>query len=201
MNDGRILHGDAESQWWDSLEGDDQSNNAYGVPHYDVEAVGTFVVEHLQIRPHHKALDIGCGPGRLARDVIARSGCTLVGIDVAPSMVAVARAGGPGTYLASDGASIPVDGPFDAAYAVTVFQHIRHDIVRSYMHRTLERLVPGGRLLFSFADGDEDHFLSHQATAVSMMGWMYEAGFGNVHQVPTPADHPAWSWMIGEVPA
>jgi hypothetical protein len=93
------------------------------------------------------------------------------------------------------------DGPFDAAYAVTVFQHIRHDIVRGYMRRTLERLVPGGRLLFSFADGDEDHFLSHQATAVILMSWMYEAGFGNVRQIPTPTDHPAWNWMIGEVPA
>lgn len=195
------LHDDAESQWWASLKGDDQSNNAYGVPHYDVGAVGTFVAARLQLRPHHRVLDIGCGPGRLARDVITRSGCTLVGIDVAPSMVAVASGGGPGTYLASDGASIPVDGPFDAAYAVTVFQHIRHNIVRGYMHQTFERLVPGGRLLFSFADGDEDYFLSHQATAASMMRWMYEAGFGNVHQVPTPADHPAWNWMIGEVPA
>ena len=201
MNDGRILHGGAESQWWDSLEGDDQSNNAYGVP-------------TTTSRRSARSLSSTCRSGRTTRR--STSGVGQAGWPATSSPDPVARwsastwrrawspsrgAGGPGTYLASDGASIPVDGPFDAACAVTVFQHIRHDIVRSYMHRTLERLVPGGRLLFSFADGDEDHFLSHQATAVSMMGWMYEAGFGNVHQVPTPADHPAWSWMIGEVPA
>jgi len=190
---------DAESRWWDSL-GEYMFDNAYGVPHYDVEAVGLFVVEQLSIGLRHRVLDIGCGPGRLARDVITRSGCALVGIDVAPSMVTVAQDGGLGTYLVSDGFSIPVMGPFDAIYAVTVFQHIRHTIVRGYMRQALDRLAPGGRMLFSYADGDEEGFLSHQATTASMMAWMYEAGFGNVRQVPTPPTHPAWGWMIAEAP-
>lgn len=191
---------EAENAWWSSLRDDDQLNNAYGIPHYDVGAVGTFVVDQLQLRRHHVVLDIGCGPGRLARNVITRSGCTLVGFDVAPSMIAAAKKGGLGTYFVSDGVSIPVDGPYDAAYAVTVFQHIPHSVVRGYMTQTLERLVPGGRLLFSYADGDEDAFLSHQATSANMMAWLYEAGFGNVRKIPTPTDHPAWCWMIAEAP-
>lgn len=191
---------DAESAWWDSLEEDALYDNAYGVPHYDVDAVAGFVVDQLGIDRHDTVLDIGCGPGRLARAVIGRTGCQLVGFDVAPNMVLVAQDGGRGVFVTGDGLTLPVDGPFDAAYAVTVFQHVRHAVVRGYMRQTLERLTPHGRLLFSFAEGDEDTFLSHQATAAAMMGWLADAGYCNIEQLETPATHPAWHWMKAEAP-
>jgi ubiquinone/menaquinone biosynthesis C-methylase UbiE len=97
-----------------------------------------------------RALEIGCGPGRLMRPMSRHFG-EIHGIDVSDEMVAQARqklrdipwahahhAGG------SDLAAFPSDH-FDFVYSYAVFQHIPSaEVVFSYLRETIRVLKPGG---------------------------------------------------------
>ena len=69
-------------------------------------------------RPRRRAIEIGCGEGRVTRDLKER-GHDVVGVDVAPTMVRLAREADPGgAYVQADAASLPFEpGSFDLAVA------------------------------------------------------------------------------------
>jgi SAM-dependent methyltransferase len=68
--------------------------------------------------PGRRAIEIGCGEGRVTRDLKARSH-RIVGVDVAPTMVRLASEADPdGEYVQADAARLPFDdGTFDLAVA------------------------------------------------------------------------------------
>lgn len=68
--------------------------------------------------PGRRTLDLGCGEGRVARDLKAR-GHTVTGVDVAPTMIRLAQEADPdGEYVLSDAADLPFgDGSFDLVIA------------------------------------------------------------------------------------
>src|SRR5579863_3902348 len=97
-----------------------------------------------------RALEIGCGPGRLMRPMSRHFG-EIHGVDVSDEMIAQAteklrdipwahahHASG------SDLAQFP-SGHFDFVYSYAVFQHIPSaDVVFSYLRETVRVLKPGG---------------------------------------------------------
>jgi SAM-dependent methyltransferase len=67
--------------------------------------------------PGRATLEVGCGEGRVARDLAAR-GHTVTAVDFIPELVDLARAEDPAsTYLVADAASLPFD---DADFDVVV---------------------------------------------------------------------------------
>jgi SAM-dependent methyltransferase len=68
--------------------------------------------------PGRLTLEVGCGEGRVARDLAAR-GHRVIGIDASPTLVASAAAADPaGRYLAADAAALPFpDASFDIVVA------------------------------------------------------------------------------------
>jgi SAM-dependent methyltransferase len=69
-------------------------------------------------RPARRTLEIGCGEGRVARD-LARRGHTVVALDTSPTLVRWAKAADPpGRYLLADAAWLPFpDASFDLVVA------------------------------------------------------------------------------------
>jgi SAM-dependent methyltransferase len=69
-------------------------------------------------RSGQRTIEIGCGEGRVTRDLKAR-GHNVVGVDVAPTMVRLAAEADPaGEYVEADAAKLPFDdGSFDIAVA------------------------------------------------------------------------------------
>ena len=62
--------------------------------------------------PGRRTLDVGCGEGRLARD-LAELGHRVVAVDAAPSMVAYAREADPeGEYVLASGSELPFEDGF-----------------------------------------------------------------------------------------
>lgn len=98
-----------------------------------------------------RALDFGCGSGRLVIP-LAEDGCDVIGIDVAPSMLAEAakqaRARGLEarcTFIEADAVDWQaLAGTCDLVHSYIVFQHIPPEEGLPLLERLLACLAPGG---------------------------------------------------------
>jgi 2-polyprenyl-3-methyl-5-hydroxy-6-metoxy-1,4-benzoquinol methylase len=106
--------------------------------------------ELLRGIPSHarRALDVGCGDGFLARAIAGR-GLDVVGIDVSPGMIALARSRTPGDlhveYLVGDVMTEPLPvGSFDVVVTVNMVHHLP---LAAIVPRLAAATAPGGTLL------------------------------------------------------
>ena len=75
--------------------------------------------------PERRTLEIGCGEGRVARD-LARRGHVMTGIDSSPTLLRYAREADPaGTYVLADAAALPFE---DRAFKLVVSYNSLMDI-------------------------------------------------------------------------
>jgi SAM-dependent methyltransferase len=95
--------------------------------------------------PSGRALDLGCGEGRLARD-LAALGHDVVGVDLSPTMVAAAREAAPEMELhVADAADLPFgDGSFALVVAFMSLQDV--DDLPGTIREAARVLAPGGRI-------------------------------------------------------
>lgn len=107
--------------------------------------LGALIAEHMGVRPRHRVLDYGCGIGRLAKELIDRSGCSVVGVDTSVNMRALAP-----TYVRDDRfLSCPpsmLSSIADSHFAVSVWvlQHIPS--VEAAIDEIRRHLQPAGQL-------------------------------------------------------
>lgn len=95
--------------------------------------------------PARRTLDLGCGEGRVARD-LSKRGHNVVGIDAAPTLVRLAREAHPrGEYLVADAARLPLeDKSFDLVVAFNTLMDF--DDMPGALREAARVLDPGGRL-------------------------------------------------------
>lgn len=106
-----------------------------------------------EARPRQRrALEIGCGPGRLMRPLSRHFG-EIHGVDVSDEMVKIARsqlAGLPHAHphhAPNSNLEAFADDSFDFVYSYAVFQHIpSRDVVMGYLEESWRVLKPGGIL-------------------------------------------------------
>jgi len=115
--------------------------------------------------PSGRALDFGCGVGRLAEAMTAYAS-QVTGLDISPGMLALARArNGKATYV--DQAP---DGPFDWINSFIVFQHIPPARGEAILEDLLSRLAPNGAVSLHFTvwrDKDKEWPVQPEAAAPS----------------------------------
>jgi SAM-dependent methyltransferase len=113
-----------------------------------------FIVEELQLAPGMRVLDAGCGPGRHAL-ALARRGIGVVGVDLSPEFVAIARdAVGelPVEFHVGDVRDIEYRSEFDAVLCLCqggfgLLGGDEHE--EAVVGRFARALRPGGRLAVS----------------------------------------------------
>jgi SAM-dependent methyltransferase len=94
--------------------------------------------------PGRRTLDLGCGEGRVARD-LAAAGHQVVPLDRSPSMVGAAAAAGTPTVLIADSAALPLRSEaFDLVIAFMSLQDM--DDMPGAVAEAARVLQPGGRL-------------------------------------------------------
>jgi len=103
----------------------------------------------LAQRPDATVLEIGCGTGEFTRPLARRMPARLVGLEVAPAVIAEATRGAPPNVrlVAGDVEHLPfADASVDAVIGNAVLHHLR-------LERTVPELLrvlrPGGRLCFA----------------------------------------------------
>jgi demethylmenaquinone methyltransferase / 2-methoxy-6-polyprenyl-1,4-benzoquinol methylase len=75
-----------------------------------------FLVSRVNVSPHDTVLDVATGTGAVARELLERKGCAVVGLDQSPEMLAEARRRLPATVTLVEGhaEALPFpDGSFD----------------------------------------------------------------------------------------
>lgn len=91
--------------------------------------------------PSGRALDFGCGVGRLA-EAMTRFADPVIGYDISPGMLELARRrGGTVTYVDE----LP-DGPFDWINSFIVFQHIPPERGLVLLRQLMDRLAVEGKI-------------------------------------------------------
>lgn len=96
-------------------------------------------------------LDAGCGTGRLARE-LARRGIEVVGVDLDPAMLAVARRKGPGIdWREADLATVDLGREFDAVVlAGNVMIFVAPGTEAAVVANMARHLAPEGLLIAGF---------------------------------------------------
>jgi len=121
-----------------------------------------FLLQQLRIPlPQAHLLEIGCGVGRLAA-VLAPRVASYTGFDIAPSMVAEARArhrSGNTRFFEADGLSVPAgarDRNYHLALAHAVFIHCPREVIATLIADAWTLLADGGELRFQLRADPED---------------------------------------------
>ena len=100
--------------------------------------------DHIVPAAGRETLEMGCGEGRVARDLAAR-GHTVTGVDASPTLLGHARDADPaGHYLVADAAALPFpDGAFDLVVAYNALMDIAD--MPGAVREAARVLEPGGR--------------------------------------------------------
>jgi len=113
-----------------------------------------------------RCIEIGCGEGRVARDLSAR-GDRVTGVDTSMTLLRSARqAGAAGAYVLADSAALPFSGSrFDLAVAYNSLQVVAD--MPGTVAEAARVLVPGGHfcVVVSHPLADVGHFADDSATA------------------------------------
>lgn len=100
-------------------------------------------------------LDAGCGPGRVAT-LLARRGLDVVGVDLAPAMITIARETHPGIrFEEGELTALPVaEGSVSAAVYWYSIIHTPADGLGDVFAELQRVMVPGAPVLVAFQAGD-----------------------------------------------
>ncbi|GAA4430233.1 class I SAM-dependent methyltransferase [Actinokineospora soli] len=115
----------------------------------DVAATRSWLAELGRPTSWTRALDFGCGAGRLSQ-ALAEHADSVVGVDVSAPMLATARSldrsGGRCDFVLNEAPDLRrfADGEFDLVYTALVLQHLPADVVEGYLAEFVRVLAPGG---------------------------------------------------------
>jgi SAM-dependent methyltransferase len=105
-----------------------------------------FLVDLLGLGPGSRLLDVGCGPGRHAV-ALTRHGVDVVGVDISPRFVELARHAAPAaTFVCADATELSYDNEFDAAVSLCqgAFGLVGPGADARVLDGIARALVPGG---------------------------------------------------------
>jgi len=127
--------------------------------------------------PGERTIDVGCGEGRVTRDLAAR-GHRVIGVDASPTLIRMAREADPtNPYMLCDAAALPFrDGSFDLAIFYNSLMDF--DDMEGSLREAARILRRGGRLCASVTHPLQDagNFASRSEDAPFVIEGSYLGG-------------------------
>jgi ubiquinone/menaquinone biosynthesis C-methylase UbiE len=137
-----------------------------------------------------KLIDLGCGPGQTTKYLFGCGAKDVVGTDISPQMILVAKDRYPSlNFETADMLSLPYTAEsFGAAVAFYSIVHFSYEEIATAFSEVKRILKRGGQFLFSFHIGDHiihlDNFLDHPVNidfyffeVEKILSILYETGF------------------------
>lgn len=120
----------------------------YDKQHHFVSDYGADVLQWLAPKNGEQILDVGCGTGQLAAQIV-ESGATVLGVDASPEMIKSAKAAYPKLkFEVIDATELPYSEEFDAIFSNATFHWIENQ--QALIEGLFRSLKPGGRLVSEF---------------------------------------------------
>lgn len=148
-----------EDPYWAILTDDAKKGGGWNPEEFfqtgvaEIEALMTRVAALGEVPQKERALDFGCGAGRLTQ-ALGRHFDRVAGVDIAPSMIELARQHNRlqdrCEYFLNENNSLALfeSGSFDLVYSILVLQHMRPELAKGYIREFARVLAPGGVLVF-----------------------------------------------------
>ena len=124
-----------------------------GRPGYAPRAIAR-VIELCEVKPEDRVLDLGCGPGQLAR-AFAPYVREVVGVDPEPEMLRLARQDGPDNALWIEASSYDI-GPHLGRFGLVTMGRSFHWMDRVDTLRRLDEIVAPEGAVVLFSDSHPD---------------------------------------------
>lgn len=143
----------------------------------DLAMINHFVA---RLGPTPTVLDAGCGTGRISR-YLADRGCRIIGLDLSPGMVAVARRDHPDlAFTVGSIVDLPyADASVDAALYWYSVIHSPDALVPQIVAETARVVRPGGHVLLAFQVGSGSRDVANSYRALG-----HDVSLTRFHRTP-----------------
>ncbi len=162
------------------------------------------VLDQLAKMRFSSLIDIGCGDGRLLREIASHyGGKQLLGIDASARAIQLAQALNPGVrYQTINLTSERIPEKFDVATLIEVIEHILPDNLPEFMRAVAATLVENGRLILTVPHENtpvtKKHYQHFNSTKLRTL---LEPHFGDIAFIPfdVPASRSPFMWLIQRI--
>lgn len=185
-----------ERDYWDSIPrtGDDFEKYLF-----DDNFQETFDAIVPYVAMAKSVLEIGSGTGRLLFPLAKKFPETIFyGVDISKEItdIAVSRSDAANVSLfIGDGRKLlSLYRSLDLVYCVTVFQHLSHDGIESYITEVSTTLVPGGIFRFQFIEGKSSEPFSNHYELREIEYYLGDNGF-TIMECQVGLVHEQWTWI------
>jgi 2-polyprenyl-3-methyl-5-hydroxy-6-metoxy-1,4-benzoquinol methylase len=152
----------ARDPLWSILTWDDKRGNRWNLDEFlgtgrsEINAALRWARECRPQFGAGRALDFGCGVGRLTQ-ALAASFAEVHGVDISENMIEAARRLDPeerATYHVNGSADLALfpDEHFDFVYSSITLQHMEPWLMRGYLREFARVLAPGGLMMFQLPE-------------------------------------------------
>ncbi|KAF4404104.1 hypothetical protein G4B88_014560 [Cannabis sativa] len=143
----------------------------------------SILIEKAKIEKNHEVLDIGCGWGSMAIEVVKRTGCKYTGITLSEKQLEVAQKKVRDVglqdnikFLLCDYRQLPANYKCDRIISCGMLEHVGHKFIEDFFGCCESVLAENGLLVLQFISMPDQRYDDHRRTSDFMREYIFPGG-------------------------